>query len=75
MKIESRLIMLRSRYRALLGSALVAKAEYIALKGEPSVTPAAVTRAAAYWQELEARKHTVAEQIRQLEHAEHDVIA
>jgi hypothetical protein len=75
MKPESRLTMLQSRYRVLLGSALVAKAEYIAVKGERSVTPATVARMVTYWQELESRKHAVAEQIRQLELPEHDVIA
>jgi hypothetical protein len=67
--------MLQSRYRGLLGSAMVAKAEYIAVKGERSVTPATVARAAAYWQELEARKRAVADQIRQLEYPENGVIA
>jgi hypothetical protein len=75
MKLQSRLTMLQSRYRALLGSALVAKAAYIAVKDEPWVTSAAVTRAAAHWQELEARKRAVAEKIWQLERPEHDVIA
>jgi len=59
--------MLRSRYRAVFAATIVAKAQYFVLEEEPSASAAAVERAAAYWRELDARKHTLAAQIEQLE--------
>jgi hypothetical protein len=44
MDIEARLRQLESRYRATLSAAIAAKANYLALVGEPSATPAAIAR-------------------------------
>lgn len=62
-----RLRQLESRRRDVLGIAVVAKARYLALNGELSSTPAAIERARAEWQNLEARKVAIAYQIRKLE--------
>jgi len=65
--IEARLRKLESRYRAALSATVAAKAHYLALAGEPSVTPAAVERADALWKQLESRKRTIAAQMGELE--------
>jgi hypothetical protein len=67
MKTESRLNSLQSRYRAALGPTLAAKARYLAIKDEQSVTEATVRRAATRWAELEERKRALSERIRQVE--------
>jgi hypothetical protein len=67
MDIEIRLRKLESRYRAALSGAVAAKANYLALAGEPSATPTAVDRAKCSWQQLEARKGAIAAQMSELE--------
>jgi hypothetical protein len=68
--IEVRLRKLESRYRAALSAAVAAKANYLALAGEPSATPAAVDRAKSLWQQIESRKRTIAAQMGELESLE-----
>jgi hypothetical protein len=67
MDIEARLRKLEFRYRAALSAAVAAKANYLALAGEPSATPAAAQRAKSLWQQLESRKRTVTAQMGELE--------
>src|SRR5271168_3232058 len=67
MDIEARLRKLESRYRAALSAAVAAKANYLALAGEPSATPATVERAKSHWQTLASRKRTIAAQMGELE--------
>ncbi len=71
MDMESRLRKLESRYRAALGATVAAKAHYLALAGEPSATPAAIERARAHWQQLEARKRGIAARMGEVEDSEH----
>ena len=66
MENQERLRHLESRRRDMLGMAVAAKARFIALNGELSSTPAAIERARAEWQNLEAQKVAVAYQIRKL---------
>jgi hypothetical protein len=70
MDIEARLRKLESRYRAALSAAVAAKANYLALAGEPSATPSAIDRAKSLWQQLESRKRTIAAQMGELESLE-----
>jgi hypothetical protein len=70
MDIEARLRKLESRYRAALSATVAAKANYLALAGEPSSTPAAIERANAHWRQLDARKRTLAAQMGELESLE-----
>jgi hypothetical protein len=67
MDIEARLRRLESRYRSALSAAVAAKANYLALAGEPSATPYAIERAKVHWQELEGRKRAIAAQMGELE--------
>jgi hypothetical protein len=67
MDIEARLRKLESRYRAALSAAVAAKAHYLALAGERSATPAAIERAKSLWQQIDARKRTLAAQMGELE--------
>ncbi len=67
MDIEVRLRKLEIRYRAALSATVAAKATYLALASEPSATPTAVERARAQWQQLAARKRTIAAQMGELE--------
>jgi hypothetical protein len=73
MDIEARLRQLEISYRAALGSAVVAKANYFALAGDPSALSAAVNRAKARWQQLDSRKQTVVAEMSELEELEHDL--
>lgn len=70
MDIEARLRQLEFRYRALLGTTVAAKANYLALAGEPSATAFAIDRAKFQWQRLHARKRTLAAQMGELEELE-----
>jgi hypothetical protein len=65
--IEARLGKLESRYRAALSATVAAKANYLALAGEPSATPASIERAQLQWKKLDARKHAIAVQLGELE--------
>jgi len=68
--IEVRLRKLEFRYRAVLSATVAAKANYLALVGEPSATPFAIERAKVHWQQLDARKRTIAAQMGELEELE-----
>ncbi len=76
MDIEDRLKRLQSLFAYALSGAVAAKARYLALRGDPSSTPAAVARAKMTWQQLEARKTAIIsrmvalEELDQLESAE-----
>ena len=67
MDIEVRLRRLESRYRAALGAAVAAKANYWAPAGEPSATPAAIEHAKSRWGQLETRKRSITAQMGELE--------
>ncbi len=70
MDIETRLRKLESHYRAALSAAVVAKATYLALAGEPNARPIAIQRAKSLWQQIESRKRTLASQMAELEELE-----
>jgi hypothetical protein len=70
MDIEVRLQRLESRYRSAESAAVAAKAHYLALVGEPSVTPATVARAKAAWERLDARRREIAARMGELEERE-----
>lgn len=63
MNIEVRLRRLESNYRAALRATVVAKADYLALAGDPSALTPAVGRAKVRWQQLDARKRGIASQM------------
>ena len=67
MNIEGRLRQLESNYRAALSATVVAKADYLALAGDPSALPAAVKRAKARWQQFDSRKQTIVAEMSELE--------
>lgn len=71
MEIEARLRQLESSYRAALSSTVAAKANYLALAGEPSARPIAIQRAKSLWQQLDSRKRTIAARMGELEELEH----
>jgi hypothetical protein len=71
MDIEGRLRQLERHYRATLSAAVVAKAKYFALVGEPSALPPTVARAKAQWQHFEALKRGIAYEMAELEELEH----
>ena len=73
--IEARLRQLEYHYRAALSATIAAKANYLALAGDPSALPAAVKRAKARWQQLDSRKQTIVAGMGELEELEHDLIA
>jgi hypothetical protein len=68
--IEVRLRKLEFRYRAVLSATVAAKANYLALAGEPSATTFAIERAKAHWRQLDVRKRTIAAQMGELEELE-----
>jgi hypothetical protein len=70
MDIEARLRKLEFRYRALLSATVAAKANYLALAGEPSASAFAIERAKALWQQFDSRKRTIAAQMGELEELE-----
>jgi hypothetical protein len=70
MDIEVRLRKLEFRYRALLSATAAAKTNFRALAGEPSVKAFAIERAKSQWQQLDARKRTLAAQMGELEELE-----
>jgi hypothetical protein len=74
MDIEVRLRRLEFRYRAALSATVAAKAHYWSLAGAPGATPAALERANARWQQLDARKRTIAAQMGELEALEDSAI-
>ncbi|MGO9935665.1 MAG: hypothetical protein ACLPV8_28185 [Steroidobacteraceae bacterium] len=75
MEIEARLRQLEFDYRAALSAAIVAKTNYFALAGDPSVLSAAVNRAKARWQQLDSRKQTLIAEMSELEELEHALSA
>ena len=68
--IEDRLKRLQSLFSYALSGAVAAKARYLALRGDPSSTPAAVARAKMTWQQLEARKTAIIARMVALEELE-----
>jgi hypothetical protein len=59
MDIDERLQRLQERYRVALSAAVVAKAQYFSMVGEPCVTKAAIERAHLRWQQIEVRKRAL----------------
>jgi len=74
MNIEARLRQLESSYRAALSATVVAKANYLALAGDPGAPAAAVKRAQVRWQQFDARKRGIAAQMGEIEDIEHGLI-
>ncbi len=72
MDIEDRLRKLEMRYRAASNAAMAARANYLALLGEPSTTASAVERAKAQWQRLDCRKQGIAARMGEVEELERD---
>jgi hypothetical protein len=72
MDIEALLRHLEHHYRATLSATVVAKADYLALGGEPGAPPHAVERAKARWQHLDALKRALEREMAQLEALEHE---
>jgi hypothetical protein len=70
--IEGRLRQLEYHYRGALSAAVAAKANYLALAGEPSVLPPAVARAQERWQQLDALRRGIAHEMSELEELEHE---
>ena len=70
MDIEARLRQLESHYRGALSATVAAKANYLALAGDPSTLPAAVRRARARWQLLDLSKQTLTVEMKKLEELE-----
>lgn len=70
MDIEDRLKRLQSLFTYALSGAVAAKARYLALRGDPSSTPAAMARAKMAWQQLEARKTAIISRMVALEELE-----
>jgi hypothetical protein len=68
--IEDRLKKLQSLFSYALSGAVAAKARYLALRGDPSSTPAAVARAKMTWHQLEARKTAIIARMVALEELE-----
>jgi hypothetical protein len=68
--IEDRLKRLQSLFSYALSGAVAAKARYLAVRGDLSSTPAAVTRAKMTWQQLEARKTAIIARMVALEELE-----
>jgi hypothetical protein len=68
--IEDRLKRLQSLFSYALSGAVAAKARYLALRGDPSSTPAAAARAKMMWQQLEARKTAIISRMVALEELE-----
>jgi hypothetical protein len=68
--IEDRLKRLQSLFSYALSGAVAAKARYLALRGDPSSTPAAVARAKMTLQQLEARKTAIIARMVALEELE-----
>jgi hypothetical protein len=75
MDIEDQLKRLQSLFSYALSNAVTAKARYIAIDGEPSSTPAAIARARAFWQQLEARKAAIITRMVALEELEEEINA
>jgi hypothetical protein len=68
--IEDRLKRLQSLFSYALSGAVAAKARYLAVRGDPGSTPAAVARAKMAWQQLEARKTAIIARMVALEELE-----
>jgi hypothetical protein len=70
--IESRLRQLECHYREALSASVAAKANYLALDGEPSTLPATLERAKERWGQLDALKRGIAYEMANLEGLEHE---
>ena len=60
MDIKARIHLLELRYRQAISSAVVAKANYLALLDAPGSAAASVRRARLHWQTLDTRKREIA---------------
>jgi hypothetical protein len=58
--IDSGLRRLEARYRKALSRAVAVKAQYLALAGNPSATPAAIEHARLRWEFMQLRRRTLA---------------
>ena len=67
MQMDDRLSALESRYRAVLGAAVAAKAHYLALLDEPSANAESRARARQRWENLLAKKQGIAARLGELE--------
>jgi hypothetical protein len=74
MDIEDRLRALESRYRQALSATVAAKAQYLALLGEPSTFPASLQRARQRWESLASRKRAIASRMGEIENFERDLL-
>ena len=70
MDVEDQLKRLQSLFSYALSGAVAAKARYLAQRGDPSSTPAAVARAKMTWQQIEARKTAIIARMVALEELE-----
>jgi hypothetical protein len=68
--IEDRLKRLQTLFSYALSGAVAAKSRYLALRGDLSSTPAAISRAKMTWQQLEARKTAIISRMVALEELE-----
>jgi hypothetical protein len=67
MDIEAQLYKLEARYRAVLSTAVAAKAHYFGLAGVRTATSVAIEVAKIRWQALESRKRAIAARMGELE--------
>lgn len=72
MDIEGRLRQLEYHYRRALSAAVAAKANYLAVAGQPSALPPTVARAQERWQQLDGLRRGIAQEMVELEELEHE---
>jgi len=70
MDIETRLRQLEIRYRAASAAAGAAKALYLALTSEATVSPLQIARAKANWERLDAKRREIASRLGEIESLE-----
>jgi hypothetical protein len=74
MDFEDRLKRLQSLFTYALSNSVTAKAQYLAVAGEPGATPAGIARARALWQQLEFRKTAIIARMVALEELEQETV-
>jgi hypothetical protein len=70
--IEGRLRQLEYHYRRALSAAVAAKADYLAVAGQPGTLPPTIARAQERWQQLDALRRGIAHEMAELEELEHE---
>jgi hypothetical protein len=70
MDFEDRLKKLQTTFTYTLSNAVTAKARYLALIDDPSVSPVTLAHARLTWQQLEARKTALVAQMVAIEELE-----